>query len=383
MRVLINAVSARMGGAATHLPSFLRGIGALRPEDTFVAYVGAQWTAIPGLPANVRLERAAVPPGAVSALRWHLRTVPGLVRRERPDVLVSLLNFGPLHPDVPHVLFERNPLYFCRYHLDTLRGAAALRRRAERRLLDATMRAADRIVTPTAAMREMIRAFHPRLEEHKFRVVHHGFGAEAFFTGERLPPAVAERMGRARGIRLLYASHAASHKGIEQLLEAARLLVERGVAFTLWLTVERADWPEGVARYEAFIRAHGLDDVVVNLGRVPHDAIHAVYAGAELFVFPSLCESFGFPMVEAMGSGLPVIAADTPVNREICGPAAEYYAPLGSAALAERIAHLAASEPGRRRLAEAARARARSFSWDRHVREAWDVVAELGRNVTA
>jgi glycosyltransferase involved in cell wall biosynthesis len=383
VRVLINAVSARMGGAATHLPSFLRGIGALRPDDAFVAYVGAQWTAIPGLPANVRLERAAVPPGAVSLLRWHLRAVPGIIRRERPDVLVSLLNFGPLHPDVPHVLFERNPLYFCRYHLDTLRGAAAMRRAAERRLLDATMRAADRIVTPTAAMRQMIRAFHPRVEKEKFRVVHHGFGAEAFFTGEPLPASVAERMARARGLRLLYATHAASHKGIEQLLDAARLLRDRGGAFTLWLTVDRADWPEGVARYEAFIRRHGLEDAVVSLGRIPHRAIHALYAGAQIFVFPSLCESFGFPMVEAMGSGLPVIAADTPVNREICGQAAEYYPPLDTAALANRIARLAADEASRRRLADAARSRAAAFSWDRHVREAWDVVAELGRNVTA
>lgn len=375
MRVLVNAASARMGGAATHLPPFLRGIARLRPQDTFIAYVGAQWS-IPDLPANVRLARVAVPPGALSVLRWHLQDVPRIVRRERPDVLVSLLNFGPLRAPVPHILFERNPLYFCRYHLARLRGAAALRRAAERRLLGATMAAADRVVTPTAAMREMIRAFHPGIPEEKFRVVPHGFGGAEFHTDAALDATTASVLRSARGIRLLCVTHAASHKGIEQLLEAARHLQARGVVFTLWLTVDRADWPTGVARYEAFIRAHDLRDCVINLGRIPHRAIHHVYRAADLFVFPSLCESFGFPMVEAMGSGLPVVAADTPVNREICAEAAEYYPPLNALALADRLQQLIADAGGRKRLAAAARSRAAAFSWDRHVCEVWDVLAE-------
>jgi len=379
VRVLINAASARMGGAATHLPHFLRGIGRLRPEDTFVAYVGGQWS-IPDLPSNVTLDRVAVPPGAPAVLRWNLGTLPGLLRRQRPDALVSLLNFGPLRTPVPHLLFERNPLYFCPHHLRMLRRGASLRRAAERRLLEAMMVRADRVVTPTAAMREMIRAFHPRLPAGKFRVIPHGFGVAEFFTGAPLEPATAARLEAARGIRLFYATHAASHKGIELLLEAADLLRRRGVVFTLWLTVDRADWPRGVARYEEYIRVHDLQDRVVNLGRIAHQAIHRVYGAADLFVFPSLCESFGFPLVEAMGSGLPILAADTPVNREICADAAEYYPALDTAALTEAIVRLGGDPARQERLRAAARVRATAFSWDRHVREVWEVLAEVTRS---
>lgn len=377
MRVLINAVSAKMGGAATHLPHFLRGIGRLRADDSFIAYVGQRWS-IPGLPDNVRLENVPAPTGAVQSLRWHLREVPAAVRATRPDVLVSLLNFGPLRAVVPHVLFQRNPLYFCPYHLRTLRGVSAVRRRLERRLVGRIMAGADRIITPSAAMREMIRSFHPGLEATRFRVVHHGFGAAEFQTGGPLPDAVARTIGEASGVKLLYATHAASHKGIDILLDAVRRLHERRTPFTLWLTIDRADWPSGVARYRTFVAEHGLRGRVAILGRIPHDAIHRVYEAADLFVFPSLCESFGFPMVEAMGSGLPIIAADTPVNREICGSAADYYPALDGAALADRLTRLAQDPARREALRAASRMRAASFSWDRHVREVWDVLAEVG-----
>jgi len=239
------------------------------------------------------------------------------------------------------------------------------------------MARADRVVTPTAAMREMIRAFHPRLPAGKFRVVNHGFGGAEFFSGEPLEAAVAARLRAAQGVRLLYATHAAAHKGIDLLLEAVRLLHAAGVVLTLWLTIDRADWPAGVARYEEYIRVHGLHARVINLGRVGHRAIHHLYGAADLFVFPSLCESFGFPLVEAMGSGLPVVAADTPVNREICGEAAAYYPPLDAAAMAETIRGLAGDPARRQRLGTTARSRAAAFSWDRHVREVWEVLAEV------
>lgn len=377
MRVLINAVSAKMGGAATHLPNFLRGIGRLRPQDAFVVCVGLQWAALEGLSANVHLLPIAALDGRPAQLRWHLSEVPALARAERADVLISLLNFGPLRAPLPHVVFERNPLYFCRLHLDTLGPVAAARTALERILLHRVMRGADRIVTPSAAMREMIRTFHPDLPPEKFRVVYHGFGAAEFLSSAVLPDEVSARLGAATGVRLLYATHAASHKGLDVLLDAARVLHARDFSFTLWLTIDRADWPAGVDRCAQYIRTHGLDGVVVMLGRIPHAAIHRVYHAADVFVFPSLCESFGFPLVEAMGSGLPIVAADTGVNRELCQDAAVYYPPLDSQALTEQVCVVAADAPLRERLRRAATSRAQVFSWERHVAEVWKVVTEV------
>ncbi|HKX18174.1 MAG TPA: glycosyltransferase family 1 protein [bacterium] len=376
VRVVVNAVAARMGGAATHLPNFLEAAGRRYPNDSFVVCVNSQW-APPALPANIRLVRAGRLRNRLTHAAWDQWGVARVAVRERADVLLSLLNFGPVRSPVPQVVLERNPVYFCPFYLATLSRSRALEVAATRALAHAVMRGAYCVVTPSAAMREMIRTRCPDLPLGKFRVIPHGFGERAFRGSGALPEDAVARMAGSRGVRLLYVSHAASYKGVELLLEAARLLRDDlGTPATAWLTVTREDWPEGVSRYLAFIERHRLDPQVRLLGRIPNAAVHRLYDAADLFVYPSLCESFGFPLVEAMASGLPIVAADLPLNREMCGEAAAYYPPRDPAALAREIVRLAGDETARARLADAGRARARQFSWEAHVDAVMSVTRE-------
>ena len=87
----------------------------------------------------------------------------------------------------------------------------------------------------------------------------------------------------------------------------------------------------------SLIKKLGLDDNVVLTGRIPQDEINVFYKNCDLMVYPSLCESFGFSMVEAMGYGLPIVAADTPINKEICEDAAIYYSALDHEDAARKI----------------------------------------------
>jgi glycosyltransferase involved in cell wall biosynthesis len=383
VRILINAVAARMGGSATHLPNFLRTAGRRFPDETLIVCVNAQWR-LPDLPLNIRVIRAGALEHRLAHAAWDLWGVVRVAVHEHADVLVSLLNFGPVRCPIPQIVFQRNPVYYCQDYLRTLSPLRALEIAATRALAHAVMRSSRRIITPSAAMREMIRRFHPDLPPAKFCVIPHGFGQEHFASGGALPadspppgaaapsagglpPGVAETLQTSAGLRVLYVSHAAPYKGIEILLDAARHLNDRAFPSTVWLTVAREDWPEGVPRYQAFIREHGLAGRVKLLGRILHAAVPHLYEAADVFVYPSFCESFGFPLVEAMASGLPVVAADLPLNREMCGEAAVYYPPHDAAALAAAIMHLAADEPRRGAMAAAGRARAQQFSWDAHV----------------
>lgn len=379
-RVVINAVAARMGGAATHLPNFLETAGRRYPDDAFIACVNSEWR-LPALPPNVRLIDVGALRNRVAHAAWDQWGIARVAVRERADVLLSLLNFGPIRSPVPHVVLERNPVYFCPFHLATLGRVRALEVSAIRALAHAVMRGARRVVTPSAAMREMIRAYCPDLPIEKFCVIPHGFGDAAFRAGLPLPSGAAAQMADSHGVRLLYVSHAASYKGIELLLEASRVLRDdAGVPATTWLTIAREDWPEGFPRYTAFITRHRLEAHVRLLGRIPHGAVHRVYEAADLFVYPSLCESFGFPLVEAMASGLPIVAADLPLNREMCGDAAVYYPAREPDALAREIARVARDERLREALGAAGRIRARQFSWDDHVDRIMTVLREVAVN---
>jgi glycosyltransferase involved in cell wall biosynthesis len=93
------------------------------------------------------------------------------------------------------------------------------------------------------------------------------------------------------------------------------------------------------------------------------------YRRADIFVFPSLAESFGHPLVEAMAHGLPIIASDTPINREMCGDAAVYFRPMDPDHLAQAIRRVATNQPLQNRLSVEGRQRVRTkFNWQTHIR---------------
>ncbi len=377
MRILVNAVAARMGGAATHLPAFLRTAATRYPEDSFIACVN-RGLRLPTLPANVSLVETGELRSRITHAAWDLWGVSRLARQTRADLVISLLNFGPIRCPVPHIVFQRNPTYFCHHYLRTLTPRQTVEITAARGLAYAVMRGADRIVTPSGAMRDMIRAVYPDLPAGKFHVIPHGID-HVLTPAEPLPGPAAAHVASSTGVRLLYVSHAAPYKGIDILLEGCAVLRDRHVPHTLWLTISPEDWPEGVARFREVIDRRGLDDHVRILGRIPHAAIHHLYRAADLFVHPSLCESFGFPLVEAMAHGLPVVAADLPVHREMCGAAALYYRATDPAGLAEAVHRLAGDAAARAELGRAGRERARDFSWEKHV----DAVMQLAREVRA
>ena len=104
-------------------------------------------------------------------------------------------------------------------------------------------------------------------------------------------------------------------------------------------------------------------------GYVPFDDLPAIYNLADFFVFPSLYEGFGLPVVEAMASGLPVLTSNTSSLGEIARDAAETVDPSDTDAMIDAIRRLATDASLRRDLAERGLARSRAFSWTQTARE--------------
>ena len=157
---------------------------------------------------------------------------------------------------------------------------------------------------------------------------------------------------------ILFVSTIEPRKNLDVLLDAYARLRARGVYDGQLVVVGRIGW-----KAEAMVkrlRAPG----VRHLDYVPPPQLASIYRNAELFVFPSIYEGFGFPLLEAMAYGVPSIAARSSSLPEIGGDAALYFDPRDSHALEIEMERVLTDAALRAKLAEAGVARAAKFRWD-------------------
>ncbi len=366
MKVLINAVSAKLGGAATYIRNLARTLPQISSDGDEFLFIVPTGLHLPSASSAIRTMES---PAATSsyARRWWYDQVElrRIVEQERPDVLFSSANFAMMRCPCPQVLLVRNPIYFSREYLEYVLPRRGLALRAEtvarRWMVSQSVAAVDCLMTPSHTMLADLRRY-VRLRGQQTCVNSYGVPASRVME---LPRPLREQAP----LRLLWVSHYADHKNLATLLRAANLLKRSAnFPFEISLTLDARGAGQHTAMpVEERDLLHSLGGLVRCLGVLSYEQTWRQYQEADLFIFPSLTESFGHPLVEAMASQLPIIASDISIHREICGPAARYFSPLDAAALAGEISHAAMSLATRQELAAAGRTRVRDFIWEDHV----------------
>jgi glycosyltransferase involved in cell wall biosynthesis len=188
--------------------------------------------------------------------------------------------------------------------------------------------------------------------------------------------AVSERFG-VRGAYVLAVGVLQPRKNLPRLVRAFARIAHQ-VPHRL-LLVGKEGWAAEELR--GALAGPKLEGRVQFTGYVPDADLPALYAAADLFVYPSLYEGFGLPPLEAMACGTPVLTASSSSLPEVVGDAAETVDPADEAEIAEAMAALLASPERREALRERGLARAALFSWEETARQTIEVyrqVAESG-----
>ncbi|MFQ5736861.1 MAG: glycosyltransferase family 4 protein [Thermodesulfobacteriota bacterium] len=124
----------------------------------------------------------------------------------------------------------------------------------------------------------------------------------------------------------------------------------------------------------------GIEGSVTFAGYIDSADIAAVYSGASVFVYPSLYEGFGLPILEAMSCGTPVITSNVSSMPEVAGDAAELVTPTDAQGLASALEGML-GDPGRRaEMGRRGMERAAAFSWERCARETLEVYRKVVEN---
>ena len=116
---------------------------------------------------------------------------------------------------------------------------------------------------------------------------------------------------------------------------------------------------------KSLIQQLGLSDNIVAFPKVKDEVLAEAYTGAKLFVYPSLNEGFGFPPLEAMSLGCPVLASRVSSIPEVCGDAPFYYDPADRESFSYQLSHALSDEDERQRAIGRGKVVAASYSWDK------------------
>jgi glycosyltransferase involved in cell wall biosynthesis len=189
-------------------------------------------------------------------------------------------------------------------------------------------------------------------------------------------------------LRLLFVSHYNYYRNFETLFRAMPILSSRlNEKVKLFLTC-RLKSAENPGVYRADFAASLAQDNrrssnIIELGTIPYRSLHHLYRACQIYVSPAYAESFAHPLIEAMSSGLPVVASDLAVHREMCEDAALYFSRFSPEELAEQVLQIHESPQLEHKLSSTGLRRARDFSWSDHVDDLLVLAEDLIRSQKA
>ena len=312
---------------------------------------------------------------------WRLRTAISHVLCRPQDRLfpgIDLFhatdNLLPFLTAIPSV-FTLHDLVF-RFHPDTVS-------RANRWFLQAMtgrfLRAADAIIAVSECTKRDAQRLYG-IADSRICVIHEGVHDRFRPCGPDAVASVRQRHGLPARY-LLFVGTIEPRKNLAALLEALAVLKRRAVdrggppEVPKLVIVGKKGWlSDG---FFERLRELALGPDVVLPGFVPDEDLPAVYSGAECFVFPSLYEGFGLPVLEAMACGVPVICSNASSLPEIAGAAALLFDPGEPAELAAAIERVLADAAFRGELAERGRCQAAKFTWQRAAERTLAVYADV------
>ena len=355
-------------GIGYYTEHLLHHLVAESPKDEFVIVSNRKITTSLPLADRVRLfERYRFPVRNV----WMQLLAPLVLETVRPDVVHFTNSISPFLMRAPTVLS---------LHDMTLRLLPHLhppRRRATRPLIKLAMRRAEAIITGCESSRNDILRLM-RVPQDRVHLIRYA-AAPAFRPS--LDKNLLETIRRQYHLSeklILFVGAIEPRKNLQRLIQAYAQLRKWGDLSHQLVCVGPYGWGHRAVR--KLIHDLNLDGAVRLTGYVPFKDLPALYNLSEIFVYPSLYEGFGLPVVEAMACGTPVITAQNSSLGEITGDCAELVNPEETESIVEALRQLVFNPERRRQLSELGLKRAQLFSWQRAARETLAVYRKVARS---
>lgn len=374
MRIAIDltALLPHATGVDNYLTRLVTHLGRVDPDNDYTVFLNYEdRRRFAGLlPGNFTVVPACLRPRPWRLLFQQV-ALPALARGLGVDLLHSPSFLMPLYRGRQrHVLTVYDVTFFT--HPDC--HIPLRRSRLYQRALLQSVRSADLVTVPSRFTQQGILDLMPGMRPERIKVIAPGVGEEFRPRTADEVRAAIKRLGLPASY-VLYVGTIEPRKNLPRLVESYRQLVaERGIVEHLVLAGRLGwDYDEVLSR----IAAPALRERVHVVGYIDQNDLPWLYAGARLFVYPSLEEGFGFPPLEAMACGVPTISSRTSSLLENLQGAAELVDPADGRKLTEAMGRLLEDEGRRAGLREQAFSRVRQFRWEHTARQTLACYKEL------
>jgi glycosyltransferase involved in cell wall biosynthesis len=360
VRIGINALyllPGKVGGSETYIRSLVRSLLEIDRDNTYVIFINKESKGI-FLQTDPRVKIILCPIEATNRpirILWEQFILPFQVRRHKVDVLLSAGMTSPFFCPVTSIL-----VIYDLQHINQPRNFPRLYLFFLKTIIYLSAITSDGIITISAHVkRDTIK--HYAIQPEKIMVGYLAVDQDLFF------PIGSEDIGSLRTRYelpehyILYAAALLPHKNHERLLHAFKAIHDNMPGVSLVLT---GAWETGYDKIMRMISELGLQNSVIMLGWLPFDDIPAVYRGAQLFIYPTLHEGFGLPILEAMASGVPVVCSKIEPLIEVAGDAALFVDPYDHRDIAKGLSLALHDGEIRTKLIQKGLHRARNFTWE-------------------
>jgi glycosyltransferase involved in cell wall biosynthesis len=351
---LMHLVPGETGGSEVYARRLIPALREADPELELTLYVGGlardvDWGAgVEVVP--LRFD----PRSRVRRVLAEQTLLPAAVKETAPDLLHNVFNTAPAVRAVPQVTTIHDVIFkrFPETHGLLAKGVEVFVPLAARR--------SARVLTDSEASKsDIVRFLH--VPPDRVDVAPLGPGIPEYAMGPP-PDEVRRELGLGVGPLVLSVLAKRPHKNASRLIDAFAQVPQAVLAVPGYST-----------SYEDELRRHiddaGLDDRIHLLGWVDDALLDGLYRAADCFVFPSLAEGFGLPVLEAMLRGAPVACSNATSLPEVAGDAALLFDPLDVDAIAVSMRRILDDPELADRLRAAGLKRAKRFSWDEAARQ--------------
>lgn len=364
------------GGMRIYLQSLLREFAIQRPKDKFVVFTPC-WAdpLFETIPGNIEIVKLpGVPINKALRVLYQQTIYPLYINKHRFDAFFATATITPLSILSPVVLsvqfiqFYKMPQAYKFLRKAYLRLMLLLSIRKAKKVIIFTRQSKNDLIQYTGA------------PPGKVFVIPHSL-SEEIIKNSRLPDGSVERGDgfKFTGGRpyILYVSSTYGYKNHILLVKAFSLLKKRQVwPHVLLLVGDEIDVP--FERIRAIAKEFNVLDDVILTGRLEHRVTAAIYLSADLAVFPSTYETFGYPVLEAMACRCPVVSSNTGIGAE-AEDAAVMVDPINEHSIAAGMEKVLTDNDLRKKLIVKGQQLASNFTWEITARRTLEVLEVAGQ----